>query len=93
MCDMLVMFEIIRICLFLGLYDSLRHIENMFSLTNFLEIDSVRKRLDISGFLVKQIIIIKKKKKLLLLLPFRSYHSYSVRAKELFSLLLNQTHD
>lgn len=35
---MLVMFEIIRICLFLGLYDSLRHIENMFSLTNFLEI-------------------------------------------------------
>lgn len=59
---MLVMFEIIRICLFLGLYDSLRHIENMFSLTNFLEIDSVRKRLGISGFLVKQIIIIKKTK-------------------------------
>lgn len=62
MCDMLVMFEIIRICLFLGLYDSLRHIECMISLTNFLEIDSVRKRLGISGFLVKQIIIIKKTK-------------------------------
>lgn len=58
---MLVMFEIIRICLFLGLYDSLRHIEYMISLTNFLEIDSVRKRLGISGFLVKQILIKKNK--------------------------------